>query len=452
MKRLFKALLFTALAAITACGAESPTFIPFQGRITDQNGNTYTNGQYTILFQLYNQAVGGTAIWQERHDKVGVVNGLVNVFLGSITPLPDDFSSTRHLGITIDADGLSGTPEPEMVPRQMIIPAFWAKNSEKLAGRDWTSIFLTNSPLGLIPATKIEPLGPSQIKLGAIGSAQIASNAIQAINIPDGLITASKLDPQLILDSVIPSGTITAFGGTNIPAGWLLCDGRLVTSAQYPRLYGAIGKSWGGVPDGPIVNFNLPDLRGQFLRGVDSMADLTLLPIAIVTTNDTLILTNHGINRSGYPLLLSNSGGSLPSPLSSGTIYYAIVVDLNTIKLAITENNASANLSIDITTAGTGMHKVVSAIDPDKAGRIKETAGGNVGNQVGTFQSDVVGAHQHNLYLGSLSLVLGNPGNANTVYNSTTQVSPVTYVTPSGSGIGSETRPKNTYVHYIIKY
>ncbi len=63
-----------------------------------------------------------------------------------------------------------------------------------------------------------------------------------------------------------PPGSIIAFGGTTAPEGWLFCDGHSVNSADYPDLFAAIGTSWGG--DGS-PNFNLPDLRGEFIRGWD---------------------------------------------------------------------------------------------------------------------------------------------------------------------------------------
>src|SRR5262245_47145362 len=99
----------------------SPQLIPFQGRLTDQQGTVYTNGQYTIVFNIYNEAVGGTPVWgPERHQQVGVINGMINVFLGSITPLSgQDFSTTKYLGVTIDADNNQNTADPEMIPRQM---------------------------------------------------------------------------------------------------------------------------------------------------------------------------------------------------------------------------------------------------------------------------------------------------------------------------------------------
>jgi microcystin-dependent protein len=64
----------------------------------------------------------------------------------------------------------------------------------------------------------------------------------------------------------VPPGTILPFAGETPPAGYLLCDGSSVSSTAYPALSVAIGKAWGGSGS----NFNLPDLRGTFMRGVDT--------------------------------------------------------------------------------------------------------------------------------------------------------------------------------------
>ena len=64
------------------------------------------------------------------------------------------------------------------------------------------------------------------------------------------------------------AGMIAPFAGPadKIPAGWLLCDGSAVSRSEYIHLYNAIGVCW-GEGDGSTT-FNLPDLRGMFLRGV----------------------------------------------------------------------------------------------------------------------------------------------------------------------------------------
>lgn len=66
-------------------------------------------------------------------------------------------------------------------------------------------------------------------------------------------------------------GMVMAFVGSEdkIPLGdgWLPCDGRaLPRTGQYADLFGIIG-TLHGVGDG-VNTFNIPDLRGYFLRGV----------------------------------------------------------------------------------------------------------------------------------------------------------------------------------------
>lgn len=63
-----------------------------------------------------------------------------------------------------------------------------------------------------------------------------------------------------------PSGAITMFGGTSVPTGFLLCDGSAVSRSTYANLFSVIGTA-NGIGDGAST-FNLPDMRGQFPRGV----------------------------------------------------------------------------------------------------------------------------------------------------------------------------------------
>ena len=68
--------------------------------------------------------------------------------------------------------------------------------------------------------------------------------------------------------SVSPPGVVEAFAGNNIPVGWLLCDGSAVSRLTYAKLFAEIGTTY-GAGDGSTT-FNVPDLRGEFIRGVDA--------------------------------------------------------------------------------------------------------------------------------------------------------------------------------------
>ena len=80
----------------------------------------------------------------------------------------------------------------------------------------------------------------------------------------------------------VPAGTIVAYGGEAIPSGWLLCDGRALDkeNAKYKALFAAILQSHGngttGAGASSVTDFNLPDYRGMFLRGVNGSRGLSV--------------------------------------------------------------------------------------------------------------------------------------------------------------------------------
>jgi len=80
--------------------------------------------------------------------------------------------------------------------------------------------------------------------------------------------TVTSLDGgSVLLPGLLPAGMVIAFAGPNAPPGWLPCNGAAVSRMQYGALFAAIGTAW-GTGDGAST-FNVPDLRGRFLRGTD---------------------------------------------------------------------------------------------------------------------------------------------------------------------------------------
>lgn len=64
-----------------------------------------------------------------------------------------------------------------------------------------------------------------------------------------------------------PAGTFDFFCNVTAPIGYLVCDGSAVSRTTYPELYNAIGNLYGA--GNGTTTFNLPDFRGEFVRGVD---------------------------------------------------------------------------------------------------------------------------------------------------------------------------------------
>ncbi len=74
----------------------------------------------------------------------------------------------------------------------------------------------------------------------------------------------------------VPIGTILPYGGDLTDGstvrqladnGWLLCDGASYSKADYPHLSDVVGTAFG---TSSSSRFNVPDLRGRFVRGVDN--------------------------------------------------------------------------------------------------------------------------------------------------------------------------------------
>lgn len=108
----------------------------------------------------------------------------------------------------------------------------------------------------------VNPVGSDGLASGAGGVSHAnmhanihdAVEAIQAKVGVDNSTVSSSLDFRVgLTERGAPVGAISMFAGVAAPAGWLLCQGQLVSYATYPQLaavFGVAGGSW-----------NLPDLR-----------------------------------------------------------------------------------------------------------------------------------------------------------------------------------------------
>lgn len=341
---LLTAAVLLVASAPASAQTPAPTLIPFQGRLTDQNGTAYTNNQYTIVFQLYDQAVGGSVLWSERHEKVGVLNGMLNVFLGSISSLANvTFSQTRYLGITVDGDNNPNTPDPEMVPRQIIIPAFWAKNAEKLAGYDWSSLLVTgNNPVaGLLRGDK---LAPGSLGIGALSPAaraSLGSTIVQNGSVP-GLTALETITTRDALAIIKDANGIPRIGrasaGSSDRSGFF---GFALTSAT-------AGQDVAAHQYGPLDGFtNLITGRNYYLStnvGAITATYSVGFPAYVghALSSSVLFADAFGASRSwGEGNFWGN--GSDGAFVSTGTNYFASDLDRDVVVKQFTSMTINAN-------------------------------------------------------------------------------------------------------------
>lgn len=68
-------------------------------------------------------------------------------------------------------------------------------------------------------------------------------------------------------NSSVPAGTVIHFATTTPPSGFFVADGSAISRTVYSSLFAIVGITYGG-GDG-VNTFNLPDLRGMFIRNLD---------------------------------------------------------------------------------------------------------------------------------------------------------------------------------------
>jgi microcystin-dependent protein len=98
--------------------------------------------------------------------------------------------------------------------------------------------------------------------------------------------------------SGIPAGTVVFGAYQTAPDGWLICDGSTVASATYPNLYAAIGTTFGG----DATNFQIPNLKGQFIRGWSGPGPSVVDPSRVFGSlqQDTFEQHTHDVTDPGH--------------------------------------------------------------------------------------------------------------------------------------------------------
>lgn len=127
------------------------------------------------------------------------------------------------------------------------------------------AIALSKLATGALP-TSIT-VASANIVDGTIVEADIANSAVTTAKIADANVTTAKL-ATVTAQALLPAGAVMAFAMNSAPSGWLAADGTAVSRSTYAALFAAIGTTHGA--GNGSTTFNLPDLRGIFVRGSGS--------------------------------------------------------------------------------------------------------------------------------------------------------------------------------------
>jgi microcystin-dependent protein len=140
-----------------------------------------------------------------------------------------------------------------------------------LAFSDWSTTAASNGTvLGVNIAEGCSPANVNNAIRQAMADIRAAIDPTLA-----AFLASTSLDqartalgvPSSSPTGLVPAGAIFQFAASAPPTGYLECDGSAVSRSTYSGLF-AVTSTVFGVGDGSTT-FNLPDLRGEFVRGWD---------------------------------------------------------------------------------------------------------------------------------------------------------------------------------------
>lgn len=170
------------------------------------------------------------------------------------------------------------------------------------------------------------------------GNLQMGGNKITGLptvgypNLPQDAVPKAYVDAGLAAIAAVPPGTMSAFAGSTVPLGWVICDGRALSTVTFPALFSSIGYTHGGSGS----TFNVPDLRGRSPMGMDDFGgslssagpanrvtsvQADVLGGSLGTETHTLTSAEMPAHTHGYTdrYFASGSGGALTGVTSPST-------------------------------------------------------------------------------------------------------------------------------------
>ena len=162
----------------------------------------------------------------------------------------------------------------------------------------------------------------------------------------------------------VPSGAVFCLAVASVPADYLECNGQSVSRTTFAALFAVIGTAYGSASGS---TFNVPDLRGEFIRGFDNGRGVDSGRSVATSQSDLTESHNHSASGSStstgahnHPFLASNRAGDEDSWTGSGSESKAFVGDQDGARFTVNADagkifdNSNHNHSITVSVASTG--------------------------------------------------------------------------------------------------
>ena len=160
-------------------------------------------------------------------------------------------------------------------------------------------------------------LAQARTALGVSGGSTSANNFFGLTHTANKIPVMAAADAwtQADTNQFVPTGGIIDFASSTAPSGFLECNGAAVSRTTYSALFTVIGTTFGS-GDGSTT-FNLPDLRGEFVRGYDNGRGVDSGRVFGSSQAESVGPHSHDIELSGYTDISHDSSAEGDRTISS---------------------------------------------------------------------------------------------------------------------------------------
>jgi len=502
--------------AVIHAGGQTPQFINYQAIARDAAGGLLVTQPINVRLTIHDGSAIGTGQYEETWNVTTNIYGLFTVQIGNGTVVSGTFAGitwytgNKYLQVEVDPTG-GGTSYVDMGTQQLVsVPyslfAANANNATTLSG----SVTMGGDISGTNAAANIAKIQGNTVTAASPASRQVlkwngtawtpANDSVNTYSAGTALTlsgttfgaqnttalwNANKLQGDSISTAAPTTGQVLQWTGTawaptavasagvtSVTAGAGLSGGTITTSGTISMPAVGTAGTYGSatqVPvfitdaEGRITGVTNTTITGPIYTGGTgiSIAGTTITntaPNQVVTitagagttvtgTYPNFTITNTAGVPAGSIMAFGGDSAAVPSGwllcngLPYGTTAYPALY-------AVIGTHYGGSGGIFYVPDFRGMFlrgaDLSATNDPDHAYRTAMNAGGNIGNNVGSVQLDTFKSHTHTSVAWQWILARGG-GPFGNYY-------PIDSTYATGATGGNETRPKNAYVNYIIKY
>lgn len=208
----------TCVAAAAWAGDAVPGGIVYQGILSDPVEGALT-GTQQATFRVFMDAAGGDAMWSTNLDVWCSAAGAFHAWLEGGDGLVDAFAEAqRFLEVQVEGHGGAIAPRVAFTSVPQALMSRWARQSPLTFAV--TGALSVSNEVAVADAAKFGAGARFGGDLSVERDAEWQDES--AVVEVSGAVTALKFEG----DGIAPVGSIAMWGSTNIPVGWMPCDGQ----------------------------------------------------------------------------------------------------------------------------------------------------------------------------------------------------------------------------------